>query len=46
METIFIERKNTAITVAQGRLRIIQIGEEGNYTSLPLTSDECSGNKF
>ncbi|WP_072054929.1 CRISPR-associated endonuclease Cas1 [Aliivibrio fischeri] len=37
METIFIDRKNTEITVAQGRLKVKQNGEVGSYTSLPLT---------
>ncbi|MGR5419951.1 CRISPR-associated endonuclease Cas1 [Vibrio sp. PNB22_4_1] len=37
METIFIDRKNTEITVAQGRIKVKQLSGEGNYTSLPLT---------
>ncbi|MDN3651351.1 CRISPR-associated endonuclease Cas1 [Thalassotalea ponticola] len=37
METIFIDRKNTQITVAQGRLKVKHPGMEGSYTSLPLT---------
>jgi CRISPR-associated protein Cas1 len=36
METIFIDRKDTEITVDKGRLKVKQGGSEGNYTSLPL----------
>ncbi|WP_095499768.1 CRISPR-associated endonuclease Cas1 [Paraferrimonas haliotis] len=37
METVFIDRRNTQITVAQGSLRVKKLGVDGSYTSLPLT---------
>lgn len=37
METIFIDRKNTELTIAQGRLKVKLDNKEDQYTSLPLT---------
>jgi CRISPR-associated protein Cas1 len=36
METIFIDRKNTELTIAQGRLKVKVENQHEQYTSLPL----------